>query len=307
MTAPAPATFSALGTTAVVAAWPPEAQDGALEVLRDEVEAIDRACSRFRDDSELVALNRSGGRWTPVSAALAEAVEVALVAARQSGGSVDPTVGAALRLVGYDRDFSAVAADGPPLRWFLAPAPGWRQVVLDRGGPRVRVPTGVELDLGATAKALAADRAAGRAAEVTGGGVLVGLGGDLAMAGSPPPGGWSVRVTDDHRSPPDAAGQTVNVDGGGLATSSVTTRTWRRGSETLHHILDPATGRPAKGPWRTVSVAAATCVDANTAATAALVKGRGAVSWLSGLGLPARLVGAGGEVRTVAGWPAEGA
>lgn len=296
--------FPAIGTTAVLVAWPPDGQGAALEVLEDELAAIDRACSRFREDSELTAANQAAGGWVPASPLFMDALEVGLRAAHQSDGAVDPTLGVTMRLLGYDRDFTAVAPEGPPLRLVVAPAPAWRQAVVDRQRSRVRVPAGVELDLGATAKALAADRAAARAARATGAGVLVNLGGDVAVAGRPPAGGWRVHVTDDHRSEPDAPGQTVSIASGGLATSSVTTRTWRRGGDTVHHVVDPGTGRPVAGPWRTASVAAATCVDANTAATAALVKGEAAPAWLASQRLPARLVGPSGDVVTVAGWPA---
>ena len=71
----------------------------------------------------------------------------------------------------------------------------------------------------------------------------------------------------------------------------------------LHHILDPRTGLPAEPVWRTVSVAAGTCADANAASTAAVIRGRAALGWLAGLGLPSRLVDATGAVFTVAGWP----
>lgn len=301
----APVSFGALGTTAVLVACPAESTQPALEVLREELALIDKTCSRFREDSELVHLNALSGHWTAVSATLLEAIEVALVAARQTEGAVDPTIGVAVRLLGYDRDFSKVAPDGPALELVATPAPGWQHVEVDRGRSRVRIPAGVEIDLGATAKALAADKAARRAARSTGAGVLVGLGGDLSMAGEPPEGGWVVRVTDDHRGPLDAFGQTVSVESGGLATSSVVARSWKRGDRTLHHIVDPATGMPAGGHWRTVSVAASTCVDANTAATAALVKGAAAPEWLEASLLPARLVAADGQVRTVGAWPSE--
>jgi len=299
------ARFPALGTTAVLVTCPADAEPVARTVLDEELDAIDVACSRFRPDAELVRLNQSRGRWTQVSALLLEAVEVALVAARQTDGVVDPTVGTSLRLLGYDRDFAQLAPTGPPLGVTLGPVPGWHHVEVDHRDRRVRVPTGVEVDLGATAKALAADRAARRASLATGAGVLVGLGGDIAMAGDGPAQGWAVRVTDDHRGPLDAPGQTVRLAGGGLATSSIAIRAWRRGDEDLHHIVDPGTGRPTRGPWRTVSVAAATCVDANTASTAALVMGAPAVPWLEELGLPSRLVATDGTVRTVAGWPSE--
>ena len=129
------------------------------------------------------------------------------------------------------------------------------------------------------------------------------LGGDIAVAGDGPVGGWHVRVTDDHAAGPGSAGQTVQVSGGGLATSSTTTRTWASQAGRLHHVFDPRTGRPAEVVWRTVSVAAGTCVDANTASTAAIVRGGAAPAWLESSRLPARLVRRDGSALRVAGWP----
>lgn len=295
--------FPALGTTAVLITYPPEVKALARRVLDDELAMIDAACSRFRSDAELVAVNQHPGQWQQISPLLAGAIGVALVAARQTDGAVDPTVGRSLRLLGYDRDFARLEPTGPPLRIAVRPAPGWQHVELDEHRGRLRLPPGVELDLGATAKALAADRAARHAAATTGAGVLVALGGDIAVAGGPPPHGWTVRVAEDHRAPSDAPGQTVNLTGCGLATSSRVVRAWRRGDETMHHIVDPATGGPADGPWRTVTVAAGSCVDANTAATAAVVRGASAVDWLETRRLPARLVRLDGQVHTTGGWP----
>jgi thiamine biosynthesis lipoprotein len=171
---------------------------------------------------------------------------------------------------------------------------------------QVRVPAGVVLDLGATAKALAADRAAATIAAELGCGVLVNLGGDIRVAGPPPAEGWRIGIADDagfDAGPPTGHRHAVLICTGGLATSGTTVRSWRRGGARLHHIVAPATGLPARSCWRAVSVAAATCVDANTASTAAILRGERAVTWLAGLGLPARLVRHGGEAVTVAGWP----
>jgi thiamine biosynthesis lipoprotein len=186
--------------------------------------------------------------------------------------------------------------------------PGWRSIGLDPAARRLTVPAGVQLDLGATVKGWAADRAAARIAGWLGCGVLVSLGGDTAVAGEPPGGGWPVRVQDVTGLPgaePGGPAAVVAIREGGLATSSTAARRWRRGGDVLHHILDPRTGVPAVPVWRTVSVAAGSCADANTAATAAVIRGRGAPAWLAGLGLPARLVDVGGGVRAVAGWPAD--
>jgi thiamine biosynthesis lipoprotein len=296
----ATATFPALGTTAALLVTTPAALKPAHGVLEAELAAIDAACSRFRADSDLTRVNRAGGRLVAVGPLLLEALEVALAVAAQTGGAVVPTVGAAMRALGYDRDFAAglrAPADLP-----CTPVPGADAVRVDRAAGTASVAAGVELDLGATAKALAADRAARAAHAVTGAGVLVNLGGDIAVAGDPPPGGWVVRVAEDHAAPAGAPGQTVALCDGGLATSSTTVRRWGG----VHHIVDPATGRSSAGPWRTVTVAAASCVEANAAATATVVRGAPGRAWLERLRLPARLVGDDGAVARVAGWPQDG-
>ena len=303
-------TFSVFGTGAVVLVGDAERVHPALAAVHDELEDIDLACSRFRPDSELERVNNAHGHAVEVGPVLVDAVLVALRAARLTDGDVDPTVGSAVRVLGYDRDFAAVPKHGAPVVC-IERVPGWHLVEVDPNRSTVRVPAGVRLDLGATAKALAADRAATRAAAVAGCGVLVSLGGDLAIAGDPPAdedgAGWDVRVTDWHGADPthDPDGQTVRLLGGGLATSSTTVRRWTRGDEDMHHVVDPTTGRPAPVVWRTVSVAAETCVDANVASTAAVVRGERAPAWLDDLGLPARLVRPDGTVVRAGGWPAD--
>jgi thiamine biosynthesis lipoprotein len=301
-------TFGAFGTTAVLLVTAPAAVREARAIADRELAAVDRAASRFRGDSELTALNGAGGAQRPVSTLFAELIAAALRAARLTGGAVDPTCGAALAGLGYDRDFEQVkggipAAAGAPAA--AGPVPGWACVELDEAAGRARLRDGAQLDLGATAKAWAADRCASLIAGRLGCGVLVSLGGDIAVAGPPPGAGWRVRVTDDHAAGPEAPGQTVAVAAGGLATSSVTVRAWSSGGQQVHHIIDPATGRAAQTCWRTVSVAAGTCVDANTASTAAIIRGADAPAWLTEAGLPARLVRPDGTVVATAGWPAE--
>ncbi len=297
-------TFPVWGSVAVVGAGDPDRLEPAREAVLEVIEEFDRTCSRFRQDSELQVLNAAGGAPVNVSRLLLEAVDAALRAAMLTDGDVDPSVGEALIALGYDRDFESIGADAEPVRSRITRAPGWRAIALDRRAGTITIPRGVQLDLGATAKALAADRAAARAAETAGCAVLVGLGGDIALAGEPPKEGWPVRVTDDHRTGTESPGQWIRLRSGGLATSSSTTRRWRAGPEVVHHLLDPATGRPADGPWRTASVAAASCLDANIASTAAIVRGQRAVRWLDSLGLPSRLVSVEGSVLHLAGWPA---
>jgi len=304
-TLPPPVRFRALGTTVVVAVTDAAAREESGSLLAAELDAIDRACSRFRDDSELARVNASPGRWIPVSPLFLAALDVALTAARATGGVVDPTIGRALRVLGYDRDFASVAADGAPLQVRVVRSAGWRTIEVDFGGHRVRVPRGVELDLGATAKAFAADRAATRIAAATGAGVIVSLGGDCSIAGPPPDGGWTIRVADRHDAPIETPGPTIALAAGGLATSGITARRWSRGAAALHHLVDPSTGWPAAWVWRTATVAAPTCVDANVATTAAIVLGDGALPWVEARRVPARLVATDGSVVVLGGWPAD--
>ena len=307
MSVPEPiACFPALGSTAVLVLTEPSAGPAALALLKEELDQIDRACSRFRDDSELVRLNARAGKG-PVAASplLLEAVEAALRAARVTGGLVDPTVGTALELAGYDRDFSLIAPEGPPLNYAARPVSGWTTVTVGRQAGVIALRAGTRLDLGATAKALCADRAAGRIADRTGTGVLVGLGGDIAVAGPAPAGGWPIRIAADHAAPVDSPGPAVSIATGGLATSSTAVRRWRRGGLVAHHLIDPKSSQPVDSCWETVSVAAGSCLDANIASCVAVLMGAEAPSWLETSHLPARLLGAGGSVTVVAGWPAE--
>lgn len=293
----------ALGTSARVAVWPPEHLDRALAAVDGTLNALDLQASRFRPDSEISWIHRGTGGIFMLSDGLREAISVALEAARWTGGLVDPTVGGALISLGYDRDFAAISPEGGEPPGAPAPAPGWQAVRLD--GPLLQLPAGVRLDLGATAKGLGSDRAvrAAWAACRRAGGVLVSLGGDVAVAGQPPSGGWPILTADQPAAGGSSRQQLVRLAGGGVATSSITCRRWRRGGRLLHHIVDPRTGLPADGPWQTVSAAGLTCADANAAATAAIVAGDQAVDWLATAGVPARLAGHDGVVRYIGGWP----
>jgi FAD:protein FMN transferase len=300
------ASWPVFGTTATLAVTDARRLVRARTAVETELDAIDAACNRFRDDSELAALNSAAGRPQRVSPLLHEAIEVALWAARYTEGAVDPTIGAGMRAAGYDRSFAEITSDS-----FRSAAVGGGLAVAAAGHERVEVssdgtvtvPPEVELDLGATAKAWAADRAARRSAQAAGCGVLLSLGGDIAIAGTPRDGdGWPIGLDDDHTG--EGGGAVVALKAGGLATSSTAVRRWRRDGHAMHHILDPWTGRPARVVWRTVSVAAPTCVEANAASTAAIVLGDRALDWLAQRDTDARLVHRDGQITTTGRWPA---
>lgn len=297
--------FAVWGLTARIVVDDPRALPEARRLADDELAAITAACSRFCD-SELTRVNARTGRSDPIelSPLLAEFVAVALAAAADTDGDVDPTLGGDLDRLGYDRDFASLALDGMPALDSMTASvesrrPGWPRIALT--GRMLSLPDDLRLDLGATAKARAADRIAARIAERTGSDVLVELGGDLATAGR---GGrlWEVLVQD---LPGDPAQQIAVPGGAGVATSSTQKRRWLSDGRPRHHILDPRFGLPAEEVWKTVTVAAADCVRANTLSTAAIVRGHRAPAWLRELGADARLVARDGSIVTTGAWPAE--
>jgi thiamine biosynthesis lipoprotein ApbE len=293
--------FKAIGTMNTVVVGEASALPEAMAIVQAEIQEIDRVCSRFRDDSELSRLNeRSGDGEVELSPLLEEAIVAALRSAEMTDGLVDPTVGRFVQEMGYTVTFKDLPADGPPIELRVQKVIGWRALAYDPAAHTVRIPAGVSLDLGASGKAWAADRSAEIVTGKLGVAVAVECGGDIAVRGPLPKEGWPMRVSADADTDP---GQTVMVFDGGLATSGTTMRRWRRGGVELHHIIDPSTGLPARTPWSMVSVAAATCVEANAAATAAVILGDRATDWLNERKLPARLVDRDGQVSYAGGWP----
>jgi FAD:protein FMN transferase len=259
------------------------AGDAEVAAIRRIFDDRDRMFSRFRPGSELCAVNRAAGAPTLVSERFAAMLVCALSAARRTDGLVDPTVGASLAALGYDRDFAELGDDPAPAGP-LAPAPGWRSIELT--GRILRLPAGCELDLNGVVKSATVDEAAG----LLSGAGYVSAGGDLAACG-----------------PTDVAlpaGGAVRVVRGGMATAGTTRRRWRRGGRDCHHLIDPSTGAPAESPWREVTASGASCLDADIAARAALLRGKGGPDWLDSLGVPGRFVAHAGGVHENATWAA---
>ncbi|MDZ5621724.1 FAD:protein FMN transferase [Nocardioides sp. HM23] len=270
------------------------------EVLtRRLLAAVDRTCSRFRADSDLSRLNAAPGRWVEVDPLLVEATRVAVEAARITDGLVDPCVGRALVSWGYDVDLEQlVRRPARAVPEVVEPTADWREIRWDVGA--LWLPPDCLLDLGATAKAWAADLVADTVAAELGCGVLISLGGDVRVV-SPADLSWPVRVTETEGSP---VGQTVDLGNGGMATSTLLARRWRTEDGWAHHLIDPRTSAPVTGEVRTATALGETAVGANVASTAALVLGDEAEAWLAAHGVHARLVLADGTVRRVGSWPA---
>ena len=293
------ATWRALGTYVHLSITDETALEPARQIATRLLEDVDRTCSRFRKDSDLVRANSAAGSWTSVDPMLVKAIGAAVEAAAQTDGLVDPTLGHALVAAGYDRDISLVLAESTDPAGIPVPARSgvWRDIQRDPAGA-ILVPRGSALDLGATCKAWAADLIVAAIAAEFDSTVVLSLGGDVAVAG---PGGWPVAITETIDDP--AGAEIVHLPYGGLATSSTAARRWIRGGVIRHHLIDPRTGEPTSGRWRTVTATGATCLAANTATTAAVVLGERAVGWLNERDIPARLVNTSGRIVRTQRWP----
>jgi thiamine biosynthesis lipoprotein len=246
----------------------------AAAAVRGVFELYDATFSRFRAGSELNRLNaRGGGRMSPL---FSHALDIAMWAAEETGGLVDPTVGEAVASAGYDADFGAgLDVDAPP----GTPRPADRRR-LRRVGPVLRLPPGVRLDLNGVVKALAVDRAAA----LLGGDGFVAAGGDVATRGA-------VDV---------AVGRGAVRVRGGLATSGTTRRRWLRAGRPQHHLIDPRSGAPSRCRWLEVTVCGATCLHADVAAKSALLLDGDGPAWLDERGLPGRFAAESGVVENAA-------
>ncbi|GGB34799.1 FAD:protein FMN transferase [Flexivirga endophytica] len=281
----------------------PDAGDLAVTWLLD----LDATASRFRADSEVARLAAMSSPHrtitAPATPLLRSLIQDALWAADVTGGLVDPTLGRAMEANGYDADLDDILSrqvdeSVSAGKKFTTTPSTLRDLSLDPAAGTVTFATGTLIDLGATGKATAADRLAADLAAEQAGGFLVDLGGDVAVAGEPPTGGWVI-ATDDA----PAENARITVTSHGVATSGIDRRRWQVGGATRHHLLDPTTGRPVARTWWRVTCVAASALEANTATTAAIVLGDAAVAWLTTRGIPARLVSEQGEVHFTPGWP----
>ena len=280
--------FAAMGTQCHVVVDAPEPiASTLLDLARTRVELLEQCWSRFRPDSELSALNASAGQGPfAASGDLLLLVRHMQQAWADTDGLFDPTVLTAMRQWGYDADFATVVArQSVAAVAVTTAAPGMAAVLVDDAG--VTLPVGVGLDPGAIGKGLAADLIAADLREAGAAGVLVNLGGDIAVAGTPADGGpWRITVDDERDAgrPLDTltidTGGTQGVTHAGIATSTTLTRRWAQGRR--HHVIDPRTGGLGAHDLVQVTVVAPQAWQAEVAATAALLRpADAAASWLT--------------------------
>lgn len=284
------------------------ADESALELARDRLVAlmtdIARSANRFDPDSDISRINLHAGHMVSVDTRTLAVVDAALDAAAETGGAVDPTIGLHVARSGYIHDIEKIRgqliSDVPPTAEVTPCQADWTRVQINHALGQVGVPAGMALDLGATAKPFAADLAVVELSTSLGTPVLVEIGGDVSVSDQLDD-GWEVDVSETGQGPH----QQVTIGRGGIATSSTTAQRWRTHAGEQHHIIDPRTGLPAVGPWRTVTVWSDTALEANSASTAAIVLGDEAESYLDELDLAARLVSRDGEIVTTGNWPTE--
>ena len=293
--------FTTWGLTGTLTTERPADASFASACLWRVIGELDAACNRFRVDSELSRLNAAAGSPLRVSSTLLAALDAAIAASAATDGLCDPTVLASLLAWGYDRDYDQVRERTDLVEPTVQAAPGVDAIEIVRRARTVRLAPGCQVDLGASAKALAADLVADEVGER--GGVVVEIGGDVAVRGSGPDGPWVIGVADRLSIAGDEP--RVRVVGGGVATSSLATRVWRVAGRLVNHVIDPRTGGVADGPYATATVAADRCVTANAFATAALLWGADAGYRVAQAGWSGRLVRRDGTVEFVGGWPVE--
>jgi thiamine biosynthesis lipoprotein len=262
-----------MGTTAhvIVVADSVDAAGDGVEYARARLEQLERRWSRFRPDSEIARLNAAAGTPVVVHPDTLRLVEHAVDGWHRTDGRFDPTVLDAVVALGYDRDFDAIDRAAPHPVTVTIPAPGCAGIVTDRVVGAVRLPPGVHVDPGGIGKGLAADLVVDALMRAGARGVLVNVGGDLRVEGDAPDrDGWCVAIDHPHTG---ATLTETRLDGGAVASTWSTRRTWGGPGGERHHLVDPATGTCATSGLAGVTVLAARAWWAEVLAKAAFVAG----------------------------------
>jgi FAD:protein FMN transferase len=271
-------TFRSMGSDIRLVIEPPgtRALPPAEEAARRTQEYIHyfaQSLTRFDPSSDLCALNRDARRAVPASQLLRAAVVAGVYAARNSGGLVDPTLVRSLERAGYARSRDGhlpvpltEALAHAPRRRPAAPDPraAWREIEVDDDAGLVRRPPGLLFDTGGIGKGLAAEAAAQRLAGYAR--LVIDCGGDIALRGA-----WEVEV--EHPLTGERV-HTLRLRGGGVATSGLNVRVWRRADGSYaHHLIDPSTREPAWTGLIGATAVAPTALDAEILSKVALLSG----------------------------------
>lgn len=265
--------FRAMNTAILLAAESKQPEQ-VFETAQKFVEQSEQRFTRFKETSELSALNRSAGNWISVSPEMLDLLLVALECHHATNGIFDPAILPDLQAAGYTKSFDQLIEHSADLSLKLnrgSRSNPFAAIEIDSLQGRVRLPKGMQVDLGGIAKGWIAERAAHKMAEHTSA-CGVNAGGDMFLIGHPQGReNWEVALEDPRNPIQDL--MILLVDGGAVATSSVIKRSWIQGEIKRHHLIDPRTGEPAETPWLSVTVFAPKAALAETFAKAILIAG----------------------------------
>jgi len=265
--------FRAMNTAILLAAEGPQSAQ-AFEAAQNFIEQSEQRFTRFKETSELSALNRSAGDWFTVSPEMLDVLILALECHRATAGLFDPSILPDLQAAGYTQSFDLLLerdSDPIPVTSPRSKRIPFDTIDIDSLQGQVRLPKGMRIDLGGIAKGWIAEKAAYKMAEYSAT-CGVNAGGDMFLIGQPhgqPM--WEVALEDPRNPIQDL--MILLVECGAVATSSVVKRSWKQGDLQRHHLIDPRTSEPAETPWLSVTVFAPKAVLAETFAKSILIVG----------------------------------
>jgi len=273
--------FRAMNTDVLLVAEEGRTAADGLQAARAIIEESERRFSRFLPDSEITNLNASAGSWHPISSDLMDMLLQSREFSLETGGLFDPSILPDLKRLGYDKSMDDIRKDGASASFEWGPAfrPNVRQVEIDFDHSRIRLPIGMEIDLGGIAKGWIVERAAELLQRYTSA-CAASAGGDVVFLGLPADGSkWRVAIEDPMDSTSTVA--QLQMGPGAVVTSSVVKRSWKQGGVLRHHLIDPRTGEPAASDWLSVTVAAPKITTAEVYAKALLIGGKAEVGRLA--------------------------
>jgi len=267
--------FRAMNTSVLLAAEGHDWAMAGLNAARRFIEDCEQRFSRFLPESELSRLNRFSGTWVTVSDDLMDLLTQSLDFYDETNGLFDPSILTDLKRAGYDKCMDEIRAHGVSSLFASnqTPRPAFDKISLDPVGRRVRLPHGMEIDLGGIAKGWIVEKAAAVLSSYSAI-CAVSAGGDISFIGEPSDGSrWRVEVEDPRK--PDETVAVLHVRQGAVVTSSSTKRAWSQNGRPRHHLIDPRTGEPAESDWLSVTVIAPQMTLAEVYAKALLIGGAG--------------------------------
>jgi FAD:protein FMN transferase len=269
--------FDALGATCELLSV--GSGQAALQRCEQRIRDGEARFTRFLRDSELAGLNASDGRYVPVSPEMFAMLQAALWAFKESEGLVNAAVLPALAAAGYDRPFRQGLTE-PSVLYPTQLPPLPEVLLLDQATRSAALAPGAALDLGGIAKGALADILI----DELGDNAVCNLGGDLRIRGAGPEGdGWHIGLCD---------GSLVALRDGAVCTSGISKRRW---GHSMHHLIDPRTGMPAKTDLAEVSVVTDSALRGEVyAKTAVLLGAAMGIAFLEARGVHYALVAAEG-------------